>query len=556
MAVTVTDRRLVIDQADTTTGWTGATFGTVTTDIAESGAAVAAALNIATGQIYFTATGINLSNTLIYIYSWNSAIQLGWSTGAHALLLGDTTNQIAFHMAGQDRRAFSHSDGPVNWQSFVLDGSMASTMNTAGQTTVIAGSWANFYTSLTGGANITQYGSHFITQSKAIGGGYNVAVDIIRYGNDGIRVTAGGSGTEGNFLEIVTEDRSTSDQKAHGLIRELTTGAYGIQGPITFGNSGTATTSYFADTGIVLVYENRNIANDKYYFNVEGNSGATNYFSLIGSTISTAGPYVTCNFASGNIDTLILQNVTFTQLGNSITFSNNADATGHNITGCTFDACGQIDPGDVTFDGNSILNSASATTGAVLLDADGTSNWANLAFTSGGTGHAIYITAAGTYDFSNITFSGYSTTNPGTNSTPSSGSTDACIYNNSGGAVTINVAGGDTPTVRNGASATTVVNSNVSLSITVQDEGANPIDGAQVSAYKTSDDSTIVSPTTTNASGIVTGTAPASTGAIYIRVRQSNTADSTRYYPTSTVGTIGTGNFAVTITMIEDTTVT
>jgi hypothetical protein len=84
-------------------------------------------------------------------------------------------------------------------------------------------------------------------------------------------------------------------------------------------------------------------------------------------------------------------------------------------------------------------------------------------FTQSGTGHAIEITAPGTYNFTNITFSGYGGT-AGSNLTPNSGANDAAIYNNSGGAVTINVTGGNSPSVRNGAtgspgSTTTVVSS-------------------------------------------------------------------------------------------------
>lgn len=78
-------------------------------------------------------------------------------------------------------------------------------------------------------------------------------------------------------------------------------------------------------------------------------------------------------------------------------------------------------------------------------------------FTSGGSGHAIELSATGTYAFVGNTFSGY-----GADST-----TDACIYNNSGGAVTINVSGGgDTPTIRNGAGASTTVNNNITITIT------------------------------------------------------------------------------------------
>jgi len=83
-----------------------------------------------------------------------------------------------------------------------------------------------------------------------------------------------------------------------------------------------------------------------------------------------------------------------------------------------------------------------------LLLAATADNMSDISFISDGTGHGVYITASGTYTFDNWTFSGY-----GANDT-----TDAAVYNNSGGSVTINVSGGDSPTVRNGTSASTTVN--------------------------------------------------------------------------------------------------
>lgn len=70
-------------------------------------------------------------------------------------------------------------------------------------------------------------------------------------------------------------------------------------------------------------------------------------------------------------------------------------------------------------------------------------------FTSGGTGHAIELTATGTFNFSGNTFTGYG----------AGGTTDAAIYNNSGGVVTINLQNytDQIPTIRNGAGASTLV---------------------------------------------------------------------------------------------------
>lgn len=478
MALTITDRRTIYDQADTTTGWTGPSTGTSTADFAEATNSVTGSLAIATGQLYFTGSAIDLSDTLVYVWLFNNALQGSWTTGATSLILGDGTDMVAFHMGGGDRKVFTHLDGPVSWQCAVLAGGEASTMNTAGEVTIISGSFAAM--DLT---NIVDVGGHFITGSKALGGGYNVSVDIIRYGNDGIRITAGGSGTEGTFSELAAADRSTLDQDGHGIFREFQPVAYGCQGPLTFGDAGTATNSYFEDSGAVVVFENWNIGDDKYYLNVEGNTGSTNSFVLTDVSIQSAGPGVTCDFAAGFVNTLTLTGVSFVSLLNTITFSNSADASGHDVTNCIFNNCGQIDPGDVTFEQNTILSSSiGADSGAVLLDADGSANWSDLFFSSAGTGHAIEITAAGSYTLTNVSYTGYNVASLGSNPTASSGSTDAIIYNNSGGTVTLTIAGtGQNVSVRNAASSDTVVIFGaITKQVTVVEADGTPVEDAVV----------------------------------------------------------------------------
>jgi hypothetical protein len=472
MAVTVTDTRTIIDQADSTTGWTGAA-ATSTTVFAESNASVVQTLNIATEQIYFTdGTPRDVSNTLIYIWSNNFALQDVWDAAAppHALHIGDGTDRISFKMAGANRLAFAHLEAGTgvgyDWECLVLDGSQASAMNTAGHAVARAGSFAGLNLSA-----ITQFGSDFTTLSKGLGGGINVAVDIIRIGNNGLIITGGTTGDRGNFLEIVNLDKSTADQRAHGIIREYTTDLYGLQGPLTFGDGTGTGTSWFQDSNVVLVFENRNISNDKYYLAVTGNATGETHFILTGVTIATAGPFVTINFNGTNIDELSITGCSFRGLSNAVSFGNDADAANHVVTGNTFNGCGQINPGDVDFSNNIIQSSTASATGAVLLDADGSSNWSDLSFVSGGTGHAIYITATGTYTFSNFTYSGY-----GANDT-----TDAAVYNNSGGAVTINVSGGGSPTVRNGAGASTeIVAGSVTTLINIKDFDGNNEAGVAV----------------------------------------------------------------------------
>lgn len=116
---------------------------------------------------------------------------------------------------------------------------------------------------------------------------------------------------------------------------------------------------------------------------------------------------------------------------------------GITINGATLSGCHGITLNGGLLDGCNIV--ASVTSPA--LTTNDPENISNCAFTSAGTGHAIQISATGTYTFTGNTFTGY-----GADST-----TDAALYNNSGGLVTLTLPAGVTPpTVRNGAGASTV----------------------------------------------------------------------------------------------------
>jgi hypothetical protein len=136
-----------------------------------------------------------------------------------------------------------------------------------------------------------------------------------------------------------------------------------------------------------------------------------------------------------------------------------------------------------TFDDMSFTECTSITqNSAVITDSSFTdsylfsntpNNISNSSFTSTGTGHAIEITATGTYDFVGNTFTGYGL----------SGTTNAAIYNNSGGLVTLNISGGgSTPTIRNGTGASTVINNTITVTLT----GLK--DNTEVRIYRTSSD--------------------------------------------------------------------
>lgn len=131
---------------------------------------------------------------------------------------------------------------------------------------------------------------------------------------------------------------------------------------------------------------------------------------------------------------------------------------------------------------------------------------------------------------------------------------DAAIYNNSGKVITLSVTnGGTTPSVRDSATSITIVQNNVNIDVKVQDVATNAIEGARVYIYNATTSSEITN-TTTNASGVITTASAPNGNSIYVRVRQSNTTDTTRYFPVETVATLA-GNLSLTITLTEDTNV-
>lgn len=531
MAVTVIDNRTVLNDADTLTNWNAGV--SITTDYAEATGCIAEAYNIATGTLHYSpAAPINFSTAgseCIYIWSSNTALQNSWQDGinsSHAIWLSDGTNELVIMNAGNDREVFKHASEQVQYQCFLIDVDYLSTKNLNGEIYVNSGTFASFNT-----ASITQIGAYYVTLSKALGGGYNVFADIIRYGTEGLSVVGGTTVDRGNFYEIVLEDRSRLDGKAHGIIREYTAGAYGCQGTLKFGSAAsTGSDIWFEDQNISVTFEDRDINDDKFKFMVIGNTTDSVNFILSNSSISSARPGVTVDMSSNNINTLLLDGINFSSLKNPVSFPTDNN-TGHTVESCSFNRCGQIDPGTVYFRGNTISN-YSGSTAAVLLDADGTSKWSDLTFNSIGTGHAIEITSSGTYNFDNFDFIDYGL----------SDTTDAAIYNNSGGSVTINVLGGTTPTARNSIGSTTTIVSSISININVQDSEQNPISGAYL--YIT-DGITQVENTITDSNGDVVSSYSGSQTSGTIRIRKYGYE---AYNSTLNLNT----NITSTITLVTD----
>jgi hypothetical protein len=548
VAVTITDTRTTINECDATTGWSNTVSGqglyTSDPDPWEPGGCMGFQVSNESGYAYRTVS-YNLTSTLIYAPIQANGTMNNFANTGVGIVLGDGTNTIAYSVGGSDVGGFLHSTGPVRWIAYLLDtASLPTTYVT------IAGSEASLNL-----GSITLFGIYFYTLAKSLGGTENCFVDILRWGTGGIRITGGGTGTEGSFDDIATADRSTSTEDgAYSLCRELASTVYGLQGPITFGDSAGTSAIDFESTGETVVFEPpyNGVATSRFWLKCEGNSTGTSSIIFSGDTfICPTGIGGAFDATDADIDTFTLDGCVLKGFDQGVDFLSATTTNTHTVTDNIFDGCDQLTLGfllqDGTFTGNTIQNTTASTTGALLLGSTGYTSGLDLTYTtfiSGGTGHAIYITQAGTYDFQYLDFVGYAAQG-GTE-------TNRAVYNNSGGSVTINAQECTGLTYRNGASATTTINQSVTLTVTVVDQNGDGIVAAQTAVYKQSDDTQLMNEDTVSG-GVATESYnyPGSDTPVYIRVRKSSTG-STRYKSAVASGTVTADGMNVTITMSEE----
>lgn len=555
MAVTITDNRTILNEADATTNWTGSpTLFTADPDPVEATGCIGYVVSTATVDAFVTVASTNLTNRLIYVWTFPRGAMDTRTNGGISIHVGDGTNRMAYHLAGSDIAAFRHDDGPTGWQCLVLDQSNLPSTKTTRAGTEGSLNWAA----------ITQIGATFKTLAKSVGGVSNCFVDIIRFGdptaNNGamITITGGTSIDTGKFSEIASADRTTTNQAARGIMRQLGAGAFGCQGAIRFGDSVGTTATFFADTNSTVVFESRGLLTTRYSVVVTGNSTGSTTFRLgvksgTGDTatgtdgcslIIPSGVGGSFDASNANLQFLLIYGSTLSGFSGGITLSSNAtNGPNHEFLGNTVSSCGILDPGRVVVRNCRIVGWTGGTTDAALLWG-ANADVKRCTFTSSGSGHAIKITTAGTYTFDGMTFSGYG----------ADGTNNASVYNASGGLVTINVTGTSSGlTVRNSAGSSTTINNAVTLSVTVLNALGSPIQNARVAIYRSSDNVELMN-SLTNVSGVATTSFAFTTDtAIYIRVRKSSTG-TTRYVNNDSSGTITSTGFSSTVTLLADVT--
>ncbi len=212
---------------------------------------------------------------------------------------------------------------------------------------------------------------------------------------------------------------------------------------------------------------------------VTGGTGSSATFTATATggsvwTLTASAANQTLNLYACSLSEIKTATLASTTTVNGCTFQNSGEITanGATIKNCIFRDLRTTAPISAAYQirvttstpvltGNTYTNCATA----VLWDrnADTDAKLDGSFFISGGTGHGLELgtNVPSSITLTNVSFSGYG----------SDGTTNAAVYNNSGKAVTINIAGtGTSPTVRNGAGAsTTVVAGTVTTTITVKD---------------------------------------------------------------------------------------
>ena len=297
------------------------------------------------------------------------------------------------------------------------------------------------------------------------GNASNLILDEIQYGTSGLLW----DGSTGSFSNFQTFESTNNEGNVVTI-----SGVLFVYSRLEIGSS-TATT--FIDSGFTLIFPDQELVAS----------------TFMGITIDLQNASTDIDFSNGAIQSSNVSGATkrpdFLVTGASGAFNTSSvniigmrtiDLT----SGCTVDG-GVLDTLNLTQDGAEIKNAtinARATTNVAMCNDTTfgvTSGIHDCNIVQADAGHAFEITSVGSITLTNLTFSGFGGT-VGSNLTSNSGASDAVFYNNSGGLVTLNVSGGDSPSVRNGSGATTVVNNTVSVKVTTRDSDGNLIENAHV----------------------------------------------------------------------------
>lgn len=413
----------IISNCDATTGWSE---GALEPDIKIQGtnALVTAIRN--DGTVTFTpAASLDMSATDTHLRLWlfhsfynNLAVK---ANGGIRLFVSDGTNTNEYFVGGRD----THE-----------------------------GAWELFQANLAvpdvdGGANLASITScgYSLLHDTAARNIDNTWWDFFTFGT-GYSIWGGTSGDR-----VTWSDVATADLSAGWGVLQLDKGVYFANAAINLGDTTGSSDLYFDGDNEVVVFYDADESNTLYKIKASGSATGVTDIMIDNTVIKASGQATRFDFfASGsNLDRLEM-NGTQINRAEQVQFK-----SGSTITNCVFDGCEMISPFSSSFNNNTISNFTGSDPAALYLEIDDFIS--DLSFISNANGgHALYIDTPGTYILTNFTYQGYASIDGTTG--------NEVLYNNSGGAVTASIVGGETPTVRNGAGASTLVSQDSTVTFT------------------------------------------------------------------------------------------
>lgn len=366
--------------------------------------------------------------------------------GGKQILIGSTAaNYRRYYVAGSDTYEYG------GWVCYPVNPTVTASATQGTPTTT--------YATFGYAANLT----------LAISRGNPLGLDVQRIGRGTLLIV---NGDLANGYGTLTSAALENDLGANRWgILSLVDGGFKFQGHLLMGNT---TPVDFRDSNKSITIQNTEFVTPAFNsFEVRNASSVVQWTSISVLSLSTVARG---NFIVTDNAAVTLSGCTFTDLG-TFSFLSNTIASG-----CIFRRCSTITHGNSTFTSNRVSNSV-ATSAVVSANP---STIQNCTFVSSGTGHGLELTVPGTYTLNGNLFEGYGAT----------GTTNAAVYNNSGGSVTLNVSGGGTvPTFRNGTGASTTVNASANVTLT------GLIADSEVRAYLGTDPATSTELAGTESSG-------------------------------------------------------
>lgn len=343
-----------------------------------------------------------------------------------------------------------------------------------------------------------------------------------------------------------------SETNNNGIMKTADGGAFALNTPVRFGKND-AVTHGFSDTNAIVLWEDWDVATGLYGLEVVGGSGVQSFQlglksgtgdDAVGSqggviAAAAAGQRWFFDCDDANIDACNLYGAQFIHGGDFQLDNANTSAIS-----CLFLDCSSArvdNAGDFL---KCTIVDANTADGVAFITTDDLTDIVRCSFEFS-DGHALELTTprVATQTSKGNRFTGYGAT----------GTNDAAVYNNAGGAVTINVTdGGSTGehTYRNGASASTAVQGAVTVTVTVQDEDQAVIEGAAVyiqNAAGPFDDNSQIMRELTDVSGVATETYTGSTPVtVTVRTRRLG------FRPDNQNQTISGTGLTLTVTLRAD----